>query len=197
MLVTIKALLGASVKSLQTGMEVAKTTVPLIDPRNLKLMALYVEGRSVDFSPAVLIPTDIREVGPLGIIIDDADKIIDPAEIVRLQEIIGFDFVLDGISVVDEKNHKLGRVEHYGFDPDSYFVQQLYVKPSLGRAFKLAQIIVNRQQIVDINNKRIVVKIPTEKLHQAAKTLQQMQPPAEPFFENPFRKPKPSEQPEN
>jgi uncharacterized protein YrrD len=188
MLVTIKALLGTSVKSLQTGGEVAKITMPLIDPRNLKLVALYVDGRTLTSSPAVLLPSDIREVGPLGVIIDDADKIIDPYEIVRLQEIIDLDFVLDNILVVDEKKRKIGRVEHYAFDPESYFVQQLYVKPTLGRSFKLAQIIINRSQILDINNKKITVAVPTEKLQKAARAMQTLQV-QKPVMENPFRKP--------
>jgi sporulation protein YlmC with PRC-barrel domain len=193
MLVTIKALLGASVKSLQTGTEVAKTSMPLIDPRNLKLIALYVEGRMMTFSPAILLPSDIREVGPLGIIIDDAGKIVEPNDIVRIQEVVDFDFILENILVVDEKGHKIGRVGYYAFDPESYFVQQLYVKPTFGRSFKLSQIAISRSQIVDINNKKITVTIPTERLQKAIKDMRGADN-RKPIIDNPFRKPRTAEE---
>jgi uncharacterized protein YrrD len=190
MLVTIKALLGASVKSLQSGSEIAKVTVPLIDPRNLKIMALYLESKLIKFSPAILTPTDIREVGPMGIIIDDINKIVAPEDIVRLEEIINFDFILDGITVIDEKKHKLGTVEYYTFDPEGYFVQQLYVKPGFMQAMKVTNLIINRSQIIDIDNKKITVQIAADKASDPAKVYDKLASGPNPSgFVNPFRSP--------
>jgi uncharacterized protein YrrD len=185
MLVTIKALLGASIKSLQSGTEIAKVTIPLIDPRNLKIMALYLESKLVKFSPAILIPSDIREVGPLGIIIDDINKIVSPDDIVRLEEIVNFDFVLDGITVVDEKKRRLGTVEYYTFDPESYFIQQLYVKPGIMQSMKVANLVINRTQIIDINNKKITVQVAADKASEVYGKVANTPNPG--GFVNPFR----------
>jgi uncharacterized protein YrrD len=185
MLVTIKALLGASVKSLQSGTEIARVTMPLIDPRNLKIMAFYLESKLIKLSPAILIPSDIREVGPLGIIIDDINKIVSPDDVVRLEEIVGFDFVLDGITVVDENKHKLGTVEYYTFEPESYFIQQLYVKPGLMQSMKVTNLVINRTQIIDIDNKKITVKTAADKASEVYGKVADTPNPG--GFVNPFR----------
>ncbi|MCL1929578.1 hypothetical protein FWF93_00265 [Candidatus Saccharibacteria bacterium] len=185
MLVTIKALVGASVKSLQSGAEIAKVAVPLIDPRNLKIMALYLESKMIKISPAILMPNDIREVGPLGIIIDDINKIVSPDEVVRLEEIVGFDFILDGIAVIDEKKRRLGTVDYYTFDPQSYFVQQLYIKPGFMQSMKVTNLIINRSQIIDIDNKKITVQVAADK---ASEVYGKIASDANPGgFVNPFR----------
>jgi len=188
MLVTIKALLGTSVKSLQSGTEIAKVTVPLIDPRNLKIMALYLESKLLKFSPAILMPSDIREVGPLGIIIDDINKIVAPDDVVRLEEIVSFDFILSGLAVVDEKKRRLGTVDYYTFDPNSYFIQQLYVKPGLLKAMKVTNLIINRSQIIDIDNKKITVNTAVDKAGEVYKKVSDIPNPD--GFVNPFRAPK-------
>lgn len=187
MLVTIKALIGASVKSLQSGSEIAKITIPLIDPRNLKIMAFYLEGKLIKFTPAILIPDDIREVGPLGVIIDDINKIVSPDDVVRLEGIISFDFILNGITVIDEKKHKLGTVEYYTFDPETYFVQQLYVKPGILKVMKVTNLIINRSQIVDIDNKKITVKMAADKAGEVYSKVANTPNPN--GFVNPFRIP--------
>jgi uncharacterized protein YrrD len=193
MLVTIKALLGASVKSLQSGSEIAKITIPLIDPRNLKIMAFYLESKLIKISPAILLPADIREVGPLGVIIDDINNIVSPDDVVRLKEIIEFDFILDGIAVVDEKKRRLGTVEYYTFDPESYFIQQLYVKPGFMQSLKVTNLIISRSQIVDVDNKKITVKLAADKAHEASRVFSQTQTGPNPGgFENPFRQPDPT-----
>lgn len=181
--------MGASVKSLQVGGEVAKISGVLIDPRILKIVAFYVSGPGVDFSPAILVPEDVREIGPVGFIIDDADKIVSPDDVVRLSEIIGFGFVLDGILVVDDKKRKLGRVESYAIDPVSCLIEQLYVSPSWTQSLRVAQIIVGRKQIEDISNDKIVVKAPTVKVKATSKALAKANEEEEAYFENPFRKP--------
>jgi uncharacterized protein YrrD len=192
MLVTIKSLLGASVKSLQSGTEVARVKVPLIDPRNLKIMAFYLESKLIKIAPAILMPEDIREVGPLGVIIDDINKIVSPDDVVRLEEIIGFDFILEKILVVDEGRRRLGTVEYYAFDPETYFIQQLYVKPGFMQSLKTANLIIGRSQIVDIDNKKITVRIAAEGADEPAKVYGQMQDGPNPNgFENPFRRVRP------
>lgn len=189
MLITIGSLIGASVKSLQVGGEVAKISGVLIDPRVLKIVAFYVSGLGVGFNPAILVPEDVREIGPVGFIIDDADKIISPNDVVRLSETIEFGFVLDGILVVDDKKRKLGRVESYAIDPVSCLVEQLYVAPTWAQSFRVSQIVVGRKQIKDISNDKIVVKAPTVKEKSAAKVLAKASDEEEAYFENPFRKP--------
>jgi sporulation protein YlmC with PRC-barrel domain len=189
MLITIAQMLNTPVMSLQTGTELARIDQPIIDPHNLKIMAFYVHGMRLDFEPAILFTDDIRELGNMGAIVDSTDNIMPPDGLVRLQQLIAYNFKLDGIRVIDDHKHKLGRVENYTINPDTFEVQQLYLKPTFSKQFSLASLTIDRSQIINIDNQKIVVRAPSVR----AKTAQTVSatPNAVPF-ENPFRKPKPA-----
>jgi len=191
MLLTIKNMLGASVMSLQTGQPLARLSAPIINPHNLKIVAFYVTGPMVDFTPAVLFSEDIREFGEMGAIVDSSDNILSPEGMVRLGEVISYGFTLDGIHVVDEQNHRLGRVENYTLNPEDFMIQQLYLKPTLMKSLAVAHLTINRSQIVAIDNDKITVKTPTVR-EKAVKTTKVAASPDAVPFENPFRKPKPA-----
>jgi uncharacterized protein YrrD len=180
MLVPVKRLIDVHILSLQTGTELAKTSSPIIDPRNLKIVALRVTGNRLDNPDSVLHPEDIREISTAGIIIDSSDRLMSTEGLVRLQEIIDFGFVLPGIRVEDDQHKKLGSVKDYAVDPDSFFVQQLYVQPPLMRSLSVSLLTIHRSQITSINNQRIVVKSPTVKEEPLSEAVQAR-------FTNPFR----------
>ncbi len=186
MLLTIQNMLGAPMMSLQTGQPLARLDTPIVDPRNLKIVAFYVSGPMVNFSPAVVFSEDIREFGELGAIVDSSDNILDPSDMVRLNEIINYNFSLNGIQVIDDHHHKLGKVMNYTLNPDNFMIQQLYLKPTLMKSFSVAHLTVSRDQIVAIDNQKITVKAPTVK-EDLAKEMPAAQ---NANFENPFRKPK-------
>ena len=190
MLLTIKNMLGSAVMSLQTGQPLARLDTPIINPHNLKIVAFYVSGPMVDFTPAVLFSEDIREFGELGAIVDSSDNILSPEGMVRLGEVISYGFVLDGIHVVDEQKHKLGRVENYTLNPDDFMIQQLYLKPTLMKSLSIAHLTVSRDQIVAIDNDKITVRTPTVREKTVKKVVKET--PETVPFENPFRKPKPA-----
>lgn len=167
--------------SLQTGSELARTSEAIIDPRQLLIVALYVQGPSLDISPAVLHISDIREVSQLGYIVDGNERLMELDGLVRLQEIIDFHFTLIGLPVYDRSNTKLGKVHDFTFDPDGFFIQQIYIKPSLMRSFSSTSNIASRKQVISVNSDRIIIDTPTvtEKITQRAQAAAD--------FVNPFR----------
>lgn len=190
MLIPINRFINTPILSLQTGSEIARLGNPIIDPRQLKITAFRVSGNKLDHNESVLHPEDIREIGDVGIIVDSSDELMSLDGLVRLQEIIDFGFALNGIRVEDDTGHKLGTVKDYAIDPDSYFVQQLYIQPSLMRSLHVTALTINRSQVVSIDNRRIVVKSPSEKVDEplAQKVTESLR--------NPFRSPNP-QQPES
>ena len=188
MLITIKNLIDAPLMSLQTGQPLARIDSAIIDPRNLKIIAFFCSGPMVDFQPAVIYANDIREFGQMGAIIDSSNKILPLEDLVRLQEILDFGFVLDGIHVFDDYKNKLGKVSNYTIDPESFFIQQLIVTPTLLRSFRIATLTISRNQIKEINNSRIVVKSPIVHSHEHSPSPVEL--PLQ--IDNPFRKSKPA-----
>lgn len=181
MLLPIKNLLGTPVMSLQTGSELAHTTEPIIDPRQMTIVAFYVEGKLLESNPSVLHVSDIRELSDIGLIIDDSDKLMGIDGLVRLQEIIDFEFELDGVQVVDERGHKLGKVADYAIEPETYTIQQIYTEQSIIKSLSHVSNIIHRSQIVSVTNEKIIVKSPTVPAHEVEERIMSQ------TFINPFR----------
>lgn len=171
------------VLSLQTGAELARTDAPVIDPANLKIIAYYVIGAKLDFSPALLFTVDIREVADIGFIVNSSDDFIAPGDVVSQQDVIGLNFTPIGLKVVDTNGRKLGKVTRYSVDQDSFIIQQLHVTPPLTRIFSQGDFLVHRNQITAISDKVITVRTPTVKAAPASPA------PVTKQFTNPFRQP--------
>ena len=170
MLIPITHFHELPVMSLQTGSQLAMLGEPIVDPRKLTVVAFYVTGPQLDEQESLLHVSDIRELSDIGAIVDSSDSLMSTEGLVRLQEIIGFNFKLLGIKVVDEHGHHLGKVDDFSLEPETYSIQQLYTKPGLLSSFTASTNIIHRSQIVSVTNEQIVVKSPTitEGVQQAA-----------------------------
>lgn len=154
----------------------------IVDPRRLNIIAFYCEGPLIDFSPAILHTTDIREFSSIGLIVDSADNIMPPDDLVRLKEIMDYHFELEGKLVVEEGGHKLGKVGGYTVDSDSFYVVKLHVRPTFLQSLGRAELLVDRTQIREINDKQIVVRRATVQDEKRSRFGPM------PSIDNPFRK---------
>lgn len=158
MLLLNDRILTMPVVGLQTGRKLASLSSSIVDPRQLHVVAFYCDGPNLDVDPAVLYTDDIREVSSLGMIVDGADNIMSPDDLVRLQEVIGFNFKLEGMKVIDESGQKLGKVVNFSVETNTFFIIKIHVQPGLLQALHTIEHIIDRSQIVEINDKTIVVK---------------------------------------
>ena len=177
--------------SLQTGQPLCKLASPIINPYNLRIVAFYVDGPRLDFSPAVVFTEDIREFGPMGAIVDSVDNIMSPEGMVRLNEVISYNFILNHLLVIDDQDHKLGRVAGYIVDPLNFEIQQLQVKPGFFKSFATTELLIHRNQIVKVEPDRITVKAPTVKQTARPTASIESRRLLNPEFDNPFRQHKP------
>lgn len=191
MLLLGSRLFHTPIMSLQTGTKLAQTTRPLIDPSNLRIAAYEVEGPLLVERPAFIRTVDIREYGHLGMIVNGNDDLIGLDEVIQIKKIYDLGFSLIGLQVIDEHKRKLGKVEDYTLDTADYVIQQLSVKRGLLRGITDTGFLINRSQIVEINNSSIIVKAPsvknTEPVMQAIRGE----------FTNPFRASGPQVKPES
>ena len=184
MLLTISRMVGSPIMSLQTSKQLATIGQPIINPHDLNVIAFFVNGPRLDFEPAVLFSSDIRELGRIGVIVDSSDSIMSPDDLVRLKKILDYRFSLDRLKVIDDHNHKLGVVDDYSFDSKDFIVKQIFVQPTMARRLSVTHLTINRSQIIEIDNQKLVVRAPSDKISSTAK--QSSSPNTIPF-ENPFR----------
>lgn len=186
MLVSAERFDDMPVMSLQTGSELARTARAVIDPRDLSIAAYELSGRLLDAHPSLLMIRDMREIGPMGIIIDSVDEIVSPSDVVKLKEIYELGFELAGKSVVDTQGRKLGKVIGYTLEAGSFFIQQLRVHRPFFRSFGDTEVLIHRSQVTKVTDDQIVVKSAAV-THTMASTAQ----PHQRVQENPFRRASP------
>lgn len=180
MLIPSKRLVRTPVMSLQTGGKLATTKNPIIDPRNLLILAFELDGTLLDERPSFLMIDDIREIGGMGIIIDSRDEFIGLEDVIKIREVYDFHFVLDNILVRDQRGKKVGRVDGYSVEPQSFMVKQLNVKRPILKSLADTELLIDRSQIIEISNDAIVIKSDDQPIRSHVKT-------AAGAYTNPFR----------
>jgi uncharacterized protein YrrD len=182
MLILSQRLLTQPIVSIQTGGRLGRVSSAIIDPRQLKVVAFRCTGPLLNAGDTILHSEDIREVSSIGLIVDSADDIMPTDDLVRLKEVIGFDFKLEDKLVVEESGHKVGRVTEYSMETGSFYIIKLHVKPGFFGSFGTTEKIIDRSQIVEITPQKITVRSATAKDESPAEEK------AAPVVENPFRR---------
>jgi len=161
MLTINTSLAQAPVMSLQTGGQLGEIQAAIVDPRKLQVVAFYVGGPRIQ-TKSVLHTTDIREIGPLGVIVNAADDIMDlDQDLVRLQEVINLQFTLIGKPVVDDTRHKLGKVTEYSLDTTTFLIKKLHVSQSIMKNLMSSSLMIDRSQIIEVTDGAITVRSAT------------------------------------
>jgi uncharacterized protein YrrD len=181
MLIIGTRLLNTPVMSLQTGGRLAVTQKPVIDPSNLKIVAFEVEGQLLSERPALLRVADIREMGKVGMIVNSNDEFIGVHDVIKIEHLYELGFPLVGMNVIDDRKQRLGKVEDYTVDTDSFVIQQLTIKRGFFKGLNDTGLLISRNQIIEINDDEIVVRSASERsiapVTQASRTA----------FVNPFK----------
>ena len=179
------ALTNAPIMGIQTGNELARTKLAIVDPASLTVVAYEIAstlGR--DTQPLLLRMQDVRELSDIGFIIDSEDEFVRPEDVIKLNEIYNLHFELVGIRFIDEKRRKIGKVVDFTLETGGFVIQQLTVRRPLLRSLNDTELLIHRSQIIEINNDSIVVhsqaKAPEPELHEVVGS-----------YVNPFRKSKP------
>jgi len=172
--------------SLRIGGQVATALKPIINPTNLKIEGWHcVDSRSKE--DLILLSQDVREVLPQGLVVDDFDVLAKPEDLIRLKDVIQYDFNLLGHAVVSDKKRKLGKVSDFAAESTTFYIQKLYTAQSMLKNLKGTGSSVDRNQIIEINDRVIIVRDPLQPvpvLQQAVQPVDEAAPqplPASPI----------------
>ncbi len=147
-------IINRPVLSLRTGTPVATALAPIINPNNLKIEGFFCKsGRK----QVILVAQDIRDVLPQGIVVNDEDVLTDQSELVRLKDVIGINFELLGKHVETASKRKLGKVNDYATETGSMYVKKIYVAQPIYKNISGGNLGIDRTQIIEITDKKIIV----------------------------------------
>jgi hypothetical protein len=100
-------------------------------------------------------PADIRDISPKAVVIDDHDRLIEPADAVRLKPILELKFSLEKLTAYVGKK-KVGVVEDFAIEDKSLFIQKIYVHPTLLNRWTADRLVFDRSQVEEVTRTKIV-----------------------------------------
>jgi sporulation protein YlmC with PRC-barrel domain len=151
-----ESLLNRPVMSLRTGQQVATAVEPIINPNNLKIEGFYCTDR-FNKEELILLYQDIRDIIPQGLVVNDHDVLTPPDELVRLQKVLRSGFTLIGKPVVTVSKQHVGKVSDYATEMETMYIQKLYVTQSMLKGFLGGSLGVERNQVNEITDKKIII----------------------------------------
>jgi uncharacterized protein YrrD len=150
------SIINRPVMSLRTGSEVATAIAPIINPNNLKIEGFYCNDR-FENKELILLYQDIRDIIPQGIVIDDHDVLTEAEELVRLKDVLELEFELIGKPIETTSKEKVGKVSDFAVETTTMTIQKLYASQSILKSFTGGSLSIDRSQIVEITNKRVII----------------------------------------
>lgn len=155
------------VLSLRTGGPVGFAMSPVINPNNLKIEGWYATATG-ERESYILPVAEVRDIIIKGIVVDDHSSLTRVEDMIRLKKTIDIAYEVIGKQVVSSGKKKLGKVADYAVNDDVMMIKKLYVNQSLLKNFTTQQLIIDRDQIVEINNKSIIVRDGSEQVRAGA-----------------------------
>lgn len=164
--------LGMPIMSLRTGSLIATTTSFLINPNNLKVEGFFCQPSDAKRSTEVILLTqDIRDFVPQGIAVDDFEALTEPGDLVRLKQYIDLRYDPIGKKVITLAKDNLGKVTDFAIDEQSFYIQKLYASQSIISSFSGGSLSIDRSQVNEITDRKIIIKDIAAKLPTAAPAL--------------------------
>lgn len=155
------SLVNRPVMSLRTGSQIALASELIINPNNLKVEGFYCQDL-FSKSRLILLSQDIRDIIKNGIVVNDHDVLSEPVELVRLKELLNINFQLMGKSVVTANKKRLGKVNDFAAESATMYIQKLYVAQPLLKSLSGGQLSVDRNQIIEITSRKVVIQDPLQ-----------------------------------
>ena len=63
-----------------------------------------------------------------------------------------------GLDVIDDKKHRLGKVQSFNLDASSFALEQLVVRRPLLKSFSESELLIHRSQIIEVSDERVLVR---------------------------------------
>ena len=184
MLLNGSKLINTPILSLHLGAPIGVVKDVVVDPNDLRIIALIVNGPQAGNGEYgnILDIRSIREYSNLGMIIDSIDDLVSPGDVIKIDNVMKLNFSLNGLNVKTKKGTKLGKIYDFTFEPSSMMVQQMIVKRPVFKAIIDPELVIGRSEIKEVNDYDIIVKDEEQKIKKET-----MKNDFVPNFVNPFR----------
>lgn len=164
MLINDSSLLNAPLGSVRSSGKIGFISSMVINPHNLHVDAF--KCTLMNGKEQLLSPIDIRDISPMGIIINDHDNLLDYEDAVRLKTVLDINFRFTNITAFIGKR-RIGKVEGFAVNTENLFIQKIYVKPGLIARVSSDRLTFDRSSIIELTNTKIIFKNNNEVRHKS------------------------------
>lgn len=186
MLVANSRLIGTPILSVQAGGTIGRVIGTIVDPDTLKIIAFRLDGPEIDKSRNLLDTRSVREYSGLGMVIDSADELIAPDEVIHISKVLQLNFDILTLKVETKKGSKLGKLIDFTVTTEDFILQQIIVRRPPIKAFIDPELTISRKEIIEVTDYKIIIKDEEKTLKQKAAKEEFV-----PNFVNPFRNQEP------
>lgn len=134
MFIEARKLIGLPVAAMDSGAKVGNIGQIVIDPVNGRILGFLIRGGGFFSAMKALSIVDIREWDPNGLVTNTYENIVEPKEIIRLNEIYELNINFLELSAKTESGKSLGKVEDLLLDTETETVAKYYLKDLLGNS---------------------------------------------------------------
>jgi len=155
-------LLGVNVSSIDSSRIIAVVIDVLLNPNDLSVAALICNKRSSG-EDLYLLPQDIHDYTGPAITVQNEEALTQDEDMIKLRDVITINFKLVGKRVISDSKRKVGKVTEYVIDDETFKIMKIHAKPIITKLLKSSDLIISRTQIVELNDKEVVVRESTVK----------------------------------
>lgn len=156
MIKEVRSIIGLKVLHFDTGEPVALLNAPIINPDTGVIEAFWVKPLTISMADAVIQVSDITEFKK-HVYVKSEQVIADPADIIRLSDILTEKRWFMNAPVRSEAGHGYGRVADIAFDTSTYMLRQIYVQKFLLGLFPFDRRIFAWERILKVLPDAIVI----------------------------------------
>lgn len=155
-----------TVGSIRSSGRIGRVVDIVINPHNLHIdgITCRIVGERRN---QLISPSDVRDISPKAVVIDDHDRLMDPEDAVRLKPIMELGFSLEKLKAY-VGSRRVGTVEDFAVDQQSLFIQKIYVQPTLLGRLSTDRLVFSRSQVHEVTKSKIVF-IDSSKVKDKAK----------------------------
>lgn len=157
MLILGQQLIGKNIMSMRIGRAIGVTTDVIINPNNLKIEGWFAQDLE-NKKTVFLLSQDVRGFVEQGFAVNDHDALTDPEELVRLKDLLKLNFSLIGKTVVTDHHRRVGKVINFTLNDDNFYIQKLHIGQSVFKSLSGGELIVDRNQIIEITDNKIRIR---------------------------------------
>ncbi len=139
--------------------------------KSLEVVAFTCEPHPQIGKHPVLLLRDVRQVAIDCLLVNTAEDLVEAEDIVRLAPLLERNFDPRGLRVVTDLKRRIGKVEDYTINLQTYHLQKIYVRQSLVHSWIGASLIIDRSQILEVSEREFIVRDATIKTSHGTNVL--------------------------